>query len=118
MSAAAGGASEWDWQAGTQPDQTERKESGTTTGGHLDQQPVVVWVAANQLEAMIVKGRLESEEIPAMVIGESVGLVYGLTVGRLAAVEVLAPAALAARAMEILSQDYVWDDEESEAEFR
>lgn len=40
----------------------------TTTGGGLDNEPVVVWEAANLMEAQVVKGRLESEGIPALIV--------------------------------------------------
>lgn len=85
--------------------------TSTTTGGEGDSEPVVVWEAANLMEAQIVKGRLESEGIPAIVRGETAGALYGLTTGGLAAVEVLAPAPLADKAIQILSEDVAWDDE-------
>lgn len=74
----------------------------TTTGGSLDQEPVVVWEAANLMEAQVVKGRLESEGIPALVRSEALGAIYGLTTGSLAAAAVLVPAALAEKAQQIL----------------
>ena len=37
------------------------------TGGSVSQEPVVVWQAANPMEAQIVKGRLQSAGIPAIV---------------------------------------------------
>lgn len=89
--------------------------SGATpvTGGDLDQEPVVVWQAANMLEAVIVKGRLESENIPAIVRGETLGAIYGLTTGGLASTDVLVPAALAKQAIELLNTAVEWDDEDS-----
>lgn len=75
----------------------------STTGGRLDQEPVVVWEAANHLEAEIVKGRLEAEGIPAFIRSEALGQIYGLTTGGLAAADVLVPAVLAEKAVEILS---------------
>jgi hypothetical protein len=85
--------------------------ASTTTGGDGDSEPVVVWEAANLMEAQVVKGRLESEGIPAIVRGETAGALYGLTTGGLAAVEVLAPAPLADKAIQILNEDVTWDDE-------
>ena len=79
--------------------------AGTTTGGTLDQEPVVVWAAAHLLEAEIVKGRLEAEGIPAIIRSEALGQIYGLTTGGLAAADVLVPAALADRAIEVLRMD-------------
>jgi hypothetical protein len=76
-----------------------------TTGGGLDQEPVVVWDAANVMEAEIVKGRLESEGIPAFIRSEAVGGLYGLTAGNLAAAQVFVPAPLAEKALDLLTGD-------------
>ncbi len=97
------------------PSSTEQAEnaSNTTTGGDLDQEPVVVWVAANQMEAQIVKGRLESEGIPALIRGEALGAIYGLTTGALAESAVLVPAALAGKAEAILQNDESWEADET-----
>ena len=117
MSASAGGvAPGWQWGADTDQGEDGRRGSeqdgaSTTAGGPVEQRPVVVWQAANQLEAEIVRGRLESEDIPAMIAGEALGHVYGLTIGQLASTDVLVPAALAEKAMEILSTDYDWGDD-------
>lgn len=89
----------------------ETTEGAATTGGGLHQEPVVVWEAANPLEAQVVKGRLESEGIPAIVRGEAVGALYGLTTGGLAASEVLVPAALAEKAIQILNEEMAVDAE-------
>jgi hypothetical protein len=92
------------------------KESSATTGGGGDQEPVIVWDAANRLEAEIVAGRLRSENIPAIIRGEALGAIYGLTTGGLAATVVLVPAPLAAKALEILYSDIDWD-ESADADF-
>lgn len=92
--------------------------ASTTTGGGSDSEPVVVWEAANLMEAQVVKGRLESAGIPAIVRGETAGSVFGLTTGGLAAVEVLAPAPLADKAIQILNEDVVWDDEPDSEEMQ
>lgn len=76
--------------------------SRTTTGGELDLEPVVVWRATNQMEAEVVKGRLESEGIPAIIRGEALGAIYGLTSGTLAETSVLVPAPLAEQAEALL----------------
>ena len=57
---------------------------------------------ANQMEAWIIKGRLESEGIPALLSYESAGLVYGLTIDGLGEVEIKVPEHLAKEAKEIL----------------
>lgn len=85
----------------------------TTGGGKDDQTPVVVWEAANRMEAEIVAGRLQSEGIPALIRGEALGAIYGLTTGSLAAANVLVPALLAEKALAILTSAVEWDDAES-----
>lgn len=94
-------------------DEEETTTTGatTTTGGEQDQEPVVVWEAANRMEAEVVKGRLTSAGIPAIVRGEALGTIYGLTTGTLAAVAVLVPAPLAEKALDLL-----YGDQEAEAE--
>lgn len=64
---------------------------------------VTVYVANGQPEAEIIKGRLESEGVPAILRYESAGLVYGLTVDGLGQVEVQVPSSLSKQAMEILA---------------
>ena len=76
--------------------------SASVTGGDGDQQPVVVWEAANRMEAQIIQGRLQSEGIPAIIRGEALGAIYGLTTGGLAAADVLVPGPLAERALALL----------------
>ena len=56
----------------------------------------------NYMEAHIIKGRLESEGIPALLRYESAGLVYGITVDGLGQVKVMVPRHLAEEAKEIL----------------
>ena len=85
-------------------------QTSSTTGGSLNQEPVVVWEAANHMEAQIVKGRLESENIPALIRGEALGQIYGFTSGGLAATDVLVPAPLAEKAIDILNTEVEWVD--------
>jgi hypothetical protein len=91
--------------------ETASSTASTTTGGSSSQEPVVVWEAANQMEAQVVKGRLESEGIPAFVRSEALGIIYGLTAGGLARADVLVPGPLAERAMEILFADELSDEQ-------
>jgi len=63
---------------------------------------LVTVYTARQMEAQILKGRLESEGIPALLSYESAGLVYGLTVNGLGAVRILVPKHLVNEAKEIL----------------
>jgi hypothetical protein len=76
-----------------------------TTGGGSSQEPVVVWEAANLMEAQVVKGRLESEGIPAFIRTEALGVIYGLTAGNLARAEVLVPGPLADKAVDLLTDE-------------
>ena len=57
---------------------------------------------ARQIEAQIIKGRLESEGIPVLLSYESAGLVYGLTTNGLGEVRIRVPKHLAKEAREIL----------------
>ena len=63
---------------------------------------VTVYVANGQPEAQIIKGRLESEGIPAVLRYESAGLVYGITIDGLGQVEVQVPSSLAQDAKRVL----------------
>ena len=103
------------WFRRSMADETEHQSaSGTTTGGNLDREPVIVWRATNQMEAQVVKGRLESEGIPAIIRGEALGAIYGLTSGTLAETSVLVPAPLADKAEAILYatvEEAAMDDE-------
>ncbi len=89
--------------------ESEAAEGSATTGGSVSQEPVVVWQAANPMEAQIVRSRLQSAGIPAIVRGESMGRIYGFIYGGLAERDVLVPAALAESAEEILSEEIQWD---------
>jgi len=62
-----------------------------------------VYIASGQIEAEIVKGRLESEGIPAILRYEAAGLIYGLTIDGLGQVEVQVTSSLAQHAREILA---------------
>jgi len=57
----------------------------------MTQPLVVVYTAAGQMEANIVKGMLEAAGIPVKLSQESAGTVYGLTVGTMGLVEILVP---------------------------
>ena len=68
----------------------------------VTKEELVAVYTARQMEAQIIKGRLESEGIPALLSYESAGLVYGLTVNGLGEVRILVPKHLANKAKEIL----------------
>ena len=97
-------------------EQSDPTTASTTTGGGSEGEPVVVWEAANIMEAHVVKGRLESEGIPAIIRGEALATIYGLTAGNLAVAKVLVPAPLAEKALAVLSaDDSSLDDAEEES---
>lgn len=74
----------------------------TTGGGRKSGDPVEVYRASNQLEAQVVKGFLESNDIPVMLRWEAIGAVYGMTIGPLAEVSLLVAEPLAPQALELL----------------
>lgn len=65
---------------------------------------VVVYRASGLSEAEIIRGFLESEEIPVLLNYESAGPVYGLTIDGLGEVRVQVPAGFAALARELLDE--------------
>ncbi len=106
-----GKRSEMDRPAEPQPSQ-----AAATTGGSVTQEPVVVWQAANPMEAQIVKGRLQSAGIPAIVKGEAMGRIYGFVYGGLAERDVLVPAPLAESARDLLAEEVQWTQDGEEEE--
>jgi hypothetical protein len=72
---------------------------------------VVVFRAAGLSEAEIIKGFLESEDIPVHLSYESAGPVYGLTMDGLGEVRVKVPAGFASLAREMLDERLRGDPE-------
>lgn len=73
---------------------------------------LVAVFAGNYLQAEVVKGRLESEGIPAILRYEGAGLIYGVTVDGLGEARVMVPESRADEAADILShQGYEEPDE-------
>ena len=62
---------------------------------------------ARQIEAQIIKGRLESEGIPVLLNYESAGLVYGLTIDGLGEVKIMVPEHLAKEARSLLDTNQI-----------
>lgn len=81
----------------------------TTPGGTEETRWVVVAKNLNPGEAAVIKGRLDSENIPAIVQQEAVGSVLGLTVGPLGSADIRVPEPLAEQALAILAETF--DDE-------
>jgi hypothetical protein len=94
----------------------------TPKGGRESTPWIVVAENVSPGEAAVIKGRLESEEIPAVIQQEAIGSVFGLTVGPLGSANVLVPEPLAERALAILQvtydpgEDYDGDDVDPESE--
>lgn len=99
-------------KSGDQDETSDKQTTSATTGGEVEQEPIVVWEAANLMEAQIIVGRLKTEGIPAIMSGEAVGSIYGFTSGGLAQTDVLVPAPLVERATEILNSEVEWDETE------
>lgn len=101
------------------PDRSKREKtasSETTSGGTESTRWVVVRVNLNPGEAAVIKSRLESYDIPAVVQQEAMGVVLGLTVGPLGSARVLVPEPLAERALAILADTFEAEEENREAE--
>lgn len=88
----------------------------TTGGSKQPGGPVEVCIAANDLEAQVVKSFLESNGIPVMLQGDAVSKVYGFTVGGMAEVRVFVPEALASKAVELLEAGEETDEDEGSEE--
>jgi hypothetical protein len=72
-----------------------------------DRSKLVSVYSGNYLQAQIVKGRLESEGVPALLRYEGAGLVYGITVDGLGEARVMVPEDLAQEAQAIVAdQEY------------
>jgi hypothetical protein len=70
-----------------------------------DQAWVTVLWCDGMLDAQLVKGKLESEDIPVLLKYEAVGHIYGLTRGGLGRVEIRVPKEYEEQAREALEED-------------
>ena len=70
---------------------------------------VLIRIVQGQMEAQIIKGRLESEGIPVVLKYEAVGAIFGLTINGLGEVRVMVPAQAAEAARSALTE--VQDEE-------
>ena len=61
-----------------------------------------VYTASGQLQAHVIKGKLESEGIPVLLQHES--QIFGLTVDGMGAVRLMVPEPLAERAREVIAR--------------
>ena len=65
----------------------------------------VVYVASGQLEAQVIKSKLECEGIPVVLKYDSAGLVFGFTIDGLGEVNILVPKHLAQEAKELVGNE-------------
>ncbi len=96
------------------PYQGAGKETGaseTTPGGREPARWVAVGTHFGPAEAAIIKGRLESQDIPAVIQQEALGIVMGLTVGPLGSARVLVPEPLLDRALAVLAETFEVDED-------
>lgn len=104
------------WPQSGRGEQTTDAE--TTKGRTEETRWIVVGINLNPAEAAIIKARLDSEDIPAIVQQEAIGSVFGLTVGPLGSAKVLVPELLVEKALDILSETFeVVDETEYDDEF-
>lgn len=79
---------------------------------------LVAIYTARQIEAQIIKGRLENEGIPVLLSYDSSSLVFGFTVDGLGEVKIMVPERFAEQAREILKVKYdeleIGEDNQSE----
>jgi len=73
---------------------------------------VVLGEVAGMLQAELLRGLLEAQEIPSVLSQEGAGRAIGLTFGSMGAVQVLVPSKDLDRAQEVLEIYYAGSDEE------
>jgi hypothetical protein len=78
--------------------------SGTTarTGGSNDDEPVLIARISGPVRIEMAQEALHDAGIPAYIKRDSMGAVYGLSVGPLAAAQIWVPRALAEQATDVL----------------
>lgn len=91
------------------PQMRERLQTRGAYGGPVD--PVLVYTAANAIEADLVIALLTSEGIPALTTGATLSQTYGMVVGPLAEVKIWVSAALAERARHLIETRHLRGDE-------
>ena len=63
-----------------------------------------IYTAVNMMEAYVIRGKLESEEIPVMLKYEAVGQLYGVTVNGLSQVQIFVPNELQQEAAQLIEE--------------
>lgn len=71
-----------------------------------------------ELQAALLRGLLEAQDIPVMLNQEGAGRAYGINVGRLGQIQILVPSDHAVRARAILNDYYsgAYEDQEFEGD--
>jgi hypothetical protein len=107
MSDTMGGALPYPYQgAGKESGMKIQGQASETTPGGKEPARWVAVGTFNPAEAAIIKGRLESQDVPAVIQQEAVGVVMGLTVGPLGSARVLVPESLLDRALAVLAETF------------
>ncbi len=70
----------------------------------------IAHISSGMINANIVVGRLEAEDIPVKLDYEAVGVIYGFTLDGLGEVRILVPAHYLQKAREVLAESYEEDD--------
>jgi hypothetical protein len=98
------------------PPSEQKTAASETTPGGIEPTPwVVVAANLNPVAALVIKARLESEGLAAIVRQEALGVVLGLTVGPLGSAQVLTPQSQAEQALAILAETFEVNEDEGEA---
>jgi len=73
---------------------------------------------SGEVQAELMRGLFEAQGIPVLLIQEGAGRAYGLNVGPMGQVQILAPAHLSDSAKQVLSDYYagVFEEEDDPAE--
>ncbi len=80
----------------------------------VDEEWVVIDMAAGMLQAEILRGMLEAQEIQVWLNQEGAAQAYSLGVGVMGSVEILVPSSQADRAMAILEEYYAGNLEQED----
>lgn len=93
---------------------TSPQAPAKTAFGGDPQEPVVIYTAANAMEADLVIALLASESIPAFATGGALSQNFGLQIGPMAEVNVLVASSLAGRARQIVEERHLGTQPSSE----
>lgn len=95
----------WQQARQTKQDQPTPARSGMTarTGGPGDDEPVLIARISGPVRIEMAKEALRDAGIPAYIKRDTMGMVYGLSVGPLAGGEIWVPRPLAEQAEDVLA---------------